>query len=74
MFWAYGAGAIFGAADGAEEDCMGGFGGGEGFVGERFAVGVYGALDSGEGMVSVVCFQLGTGMGIGGVMEEMLGW
>lgn len=41
MFGANGTGAVLRAADGAEEDGVGGFGGGEGFVGEGLAVGVY---------------------------------
>lgn len=45
-----GAGAPFGAADGAEEDGVGGLRGGERLVGEGSAVGVDGALE-GEGVV-----------------------
>jgi hypothetical protein len=36
--------AILGSADGAEENGMGGFGGGEGFIGQGSAVGVDRAL------------------------------
>ncbi len=35
-------------------------------------MGVYGALESEKGMVSVVCFCLGTVMGTDDVMEEVL--
>lgn len=49
LLWADGAGAPFGAADGAEEDCRGGLGGGEGLIGEGAAGGVDGA--PGEGIV-----------------------
>ena len=45
LFRADGAGAPFGAADGAEEDGVGGLGGGQGAGGQGFAVGVDGALD-----------------------------
>lgn len=44
LLGADGAGAPFGTADGAEEDGVGGLGGGEGVVGEGGAVGVDGAL------------------------------
>lgn len=44
MFGADGARAIFGAADGPEENGMGGFGGREGFLGEGLPVGIYRAL------------------------------
>jgi hypothetical protein len=41
LFRANGTGAVLWTADGAEEDGVGGFGSGEGFVGEGLAVGVY---------------------------------
>jgi hypothetical protein len=54
LFGANGTGAVLRTADGAEEDGMGGFGRGEGFVGEGLAVGVYGALVFRRSMVNML--------------------
>lgn len=45
MLWADGTGSPFWSPNGAEEDGVGGLCGGEGFLGERDAVGVNGALE-----------------------------
>jgi hypothetical protein len=54
LFGANGTGAVLRTPDGAEEDGVGGFGRGEGFVGEGLAVGVYRALVSEEAW-SICC-------------------